>query len=441
MIYAYVCSPDPYQASRDFEDVRNEIGTGRNKVLSQHLIQSFAPGEITPEKALEVGKELADKLLHGDFQYYLAVHTDKDHIHVHCIFNNISLTDGRTFETLHDQGNVKERSWKKLLDLSDEICKKHGLSVIEDHESTKGKSHYEWESDKLNISWKSKLKYAIDQVVKSSDDLEDFLKKCADFGVLVEYNANHKIDLKFMLAEQKENNPRAKMTRAKTLGWFYETPRIKSRIENNKRFTAYSPKAKIIRTTAEKFLQAPALTHWADRANMKEVSKAMNEITKRGLTYEETVSAAQESFDRQMKLQDDMDRIRMQIGDLSKQLKLVELYVKYRPYNEHFKILTGREKKKFHSEYCYELDEYQKAVKKLKDWYPSGSVPSLELLRKTIGDLEAEQKQKKQLYTQTADETETLSKSLQKIEQYLGNEQERAEEEQRRKRKKSGDLE
>ena len=93
------------------------------------------------------------------------------------------------------------------------------------------------------------------------------------------------------------------------------------------------------------------------------------------------------------------------------------------------------------SEYCYELDEYQKAVKKLKDWYPSGSVPSLELLRKTIGDLEAEQKQKKQLYTQTADETETLSKCLQKIEQYLGNEQERAEEEQRRKRKKSGDLE
>ena len=79
--------------------------------------------------------------------------------------------------------------------------------------------------------------------------------------------------------------------------------------------------------------------------------------------------------------------------------------------------------------------------KKLKDWYPSGSVPSLELLRKTIGDLEAEQKQKKQFYTQTADETETLSKSLQKIEQYLGNEQERAEEEQRRKRKKSGDLE
>lgn len=167
----------------------------------------------------------------------------------------------------------------------------------------------------------------------------------------------------------------------------------------------------------------------------------MNEIAKRGLDYEQTVSAALASFDKQMKLWDELDRIGMQIGDLRSQMKLVELYVQYKPYNEHLKTLTGRAKKKFHSDYRNELDEYQKAVKKLKDWYPSGSVPSLELLRKTIGDLEAEQKQKKQLYTQTADETETLSKSLQKIEQYLGNEQERAEEEQRRKRKKSGDLE
>lgn len=410
-------------------------------MLSQHLIQSFAPGEITPEKALEVGRELADRLLQDNFQYYLAVHTDKDHIHVHCIFNNVSLSDGRTFETLNNQGNVKERAWKKLIDLSDEICRKHGLSVIEDHETVKGKTHYEWSMDNLHLSWKAKLKYTIDQVIKASDDFEDFLKKCADFGVIVEYNPNHKIDLKFMLREQKENNPRAKMTRARTLGWFYETPRIKSRIENHKHFMAYAPKAKIIRTTSEKFLQAPALTRWADRENMKEVSKAMNEIAGRGLTYEQTVSAAQESFDKQMKLQDELDRIGMQIKDLSTQLKLAEIYVKYKPYNEHLKTLTGRDRKKFQSDYRSELDEYHRAVKKLKDLYPDGSVPSLELLRKTIADLEAEQKQKRVLYSQTADETETLSRSLQKIEQYLGNEQERAEEEQRRKKKKNGDLE
>lgn len=438
LIYAYGCSPDPYQASRDFEAVR-ALGTKKSSVLSQHFIQSFAPGEITPEKALEVGKELADKLLHGEYQYYLAVHTDTNHIHVHCIFNNVNSDNHRTFETLENRKS--EFATKKLMKLSDEICRKHGLSVIEDHESSKGKSYYEWTVDQLHLSWKSKLKYAIDQVIKVSDDFEDFLKKCDDFGVLVEYNPSHKIDLKFMLAEQRENNPRAKMTRARTLGWFYETPRIKSRIENNKQFMAYAPRAKIIRTTADKFLQAPALTRWADRENMKEVSKAMNEIAKRGLDYEQTKSAAQESFDRQMKLQDGLDLIGTQIRDLSTQLKLVEIYVRNKPYNDRLKSLTGRAKKKYHSEYCDELDEYKDAVKKLKEWYPSGSVPSLELLRKTIADLKSRQKEMREQYTKTSADTEMLSKSLQKIEQYLGNEQQRAEEEQRRKKKKNGDLE
>lgn len=438
MIYAFGCSTDPYQASRDFEAVR-ALGTKRRSVLSQHFIQSFAPGEITPEKALEVGKELADSFLHGEYQYYLAVHTDTKHIHVHCIFNNVNSDSHRTFETLENRKS--EFAAKKLMKLSDELCRKHGLSVIEEHDTVKGKSHYEWTVDKLNLSWKSRLKYAIDQVIKASDDFEDFLRKCADFGVLVDYNPYHKIDLKFMLAEQKENNPRAKMTRARTLGWFYETPRIKSRIENHKKYMSYAPKAKLIRTTSEKFLQAPALTRWADRANMKEVSKAMNEIAKRGLDYEQTKSAAQESFGRQMQLQDDLDRISTQLSDLRSQLKLAELYVQYKPYNEHFKMLTGKEKKRFHSDYRYELDEYQKAVKKLKALYPSGSIPSLELFRKTIANLEEEQTQKKALYTKTADETEVLSKSLQQIEQYLGNEQQRDEEEQRRKRKKNGDLE
>ena len=77
------------------------------------------------------------------------------------------------------------------------------------------------------LSWKAKLKYAIDQVVKESENFEDFLEKCTAHGILYEYNPDQKIDLKFMLAEQKEHNPRAKFTRSRTLGWFYETSRSK----------------------------------------------------------------------------------------------------------------------------------------------------------------------------------------------------------------------
>ena len=67
------------------------------------------------------------------------------------------------------------------------------------------------------LRWKAKLKFKIDRVIKSSVDFSDFLRKCANFGVLVEYDRDYKIDLKFMLAEQKERNPRARFPRSRTV--------------------------------------------------------------------------------------------------------------------------------------------------------------------------------------------------------------------------------
>ena len=140
--------------------------------------------------------------------------------------------------------------------------------------------------NRQGLSWKAKLKYAIDQVVKESDDFADFLLKCAQNGILVYSNPEHTIDLKFMLAEQKERNPRAKFTRAKTLGWFYETEQIKSRIVHYKKAMEYKPKARIVRVPVQveenKFIRDSI-----DRTNMKLTSKAMNILTKYGVTAEE----------------------------------------------------------------------------------------------------------------------------------------------------------
>lgn len=438
MIFTSGCSDDPRQASRDFEKVR-AFGTGQSKVLSQHFIQSFAPGEVTPEQALEVGKELADKLLHNEYQYFLAVHTDTRHIHIHCIFNNTNQLNGRTFETLENRKN--DPSSAKLLKFSDEICRRHGLSVIEDRKSTKGMSHYEWTMNQINLSWKAKLKHTIDQVIKVSDSFEDFLKRCADFGVIVDYNPNHKIDLKFMLREQKENNPRAKMTRARTLGWLYETKQISERIEKVKFYAEYTPRIKIIRTTSEKFLQSKGLTNWADRQNMKEASKAMNELAKHGMSADEVHQAAQIAFARRMELMDELNYISDQLKDIEKQSKYIALLQKYLPIHDRLKTLTGRAKKKFMDDCRYELEEYQKAAKKLKTWYPNGVLPTLELLEHKKTALLQERSEKDAQFKAADEESKSLSASAHTLEQFLENSQERSEEEQRRKKKKNGDLE
>ena len=243
-----------------------------------------------------IGQELCKALFNDEYQYVLAVHVDHSHVHNHIIVNNVNFYTGKTFETEHNQGKIPDRAWSKLRTISDELCRKHGLSIIENPHLSKGKSHWEWELDKQNLSWKEQLKRTIDEVIKVSEDFEDFLAKCADFGILVDYNPDHKIDLKFMLAEQKERNPRAKFTRAKTLGYFYESQQIRRRIESYKYQMSHRPTARIIRTTAEKFQQSQGLTNWADRENMKAASKALNEMTASNSTLEELESAAHRAF-------------------------------------------------------------------------------------------------------------------------------------------------
>ncbi|MDE6672788.1 MAG: relaxase/mobilization nuclease domain-containing protein [Ruminococcus sp.] len=105
MIHTFGCNKNPVQASKNFTQIRR-MGTGKNEILSQHFIQSFSPDEVTQEKALKIGIELCDKFLKGEYQYYLAVHKDKEHIHLHCIFNNVNMFDGRTVETHENQGKI-----------------------------------------------------------------------------------------------------------------------------------------------------------------------------------------------------------------------------------------------------------------------------------------------------------------------------------------------
>ena len=129
-VSSYTCRADSAGASEDFRAVR-DTGTGRTKILAYHLIQSFAPNEVTPEQAMQIGEELCDRYLKGDYQYVLVIHTDKQHTHLHVIFNNTNLYNGLSFTTEHNQGKKTERAWAELRQLSDDICKEYGISVID----------------------------------------------------------------------------------------------------------------------------------------------------------------------------------------------------------------------------------------------------------------------------------------------------------------------
>ncbi|WP_295130198.1 relaxase/mobilization nuclease domain-containing protein [Ruminococcus sp.] len=75
------CSSDPLQASHDFSEIRKH-GTGKSSVLAQHFIVSFKPGEITPERALQIGQEICEQFLKGEYQYFMTCHIDKEHTQI-----------------------------------------------------------------------------------------------------------------------------------------------------------------------------------------------------------------------------------------------------------------------------------------------------------------------------------------------------------------------
>ncbi len=384
-----------------------------------------------------IGQELCKALFNDEYQYVLAVHVDHSHVHNHIVVNNVNFYTGKTFETEHNQGKIPERAWTKLRQVSDDLCRKHHLSVVENPEQSKGKSHFEWKLDKENLSWKSRLKKAIDEIIKVSDSFEDFLAKCAEFGVLVDYNPDHKIDLKFMLAEQKERNPRAKFTRAKTLGYFYESKQIALRIESYKYQMSHTPKAKIIRTTADRFMQSQGLINWAERENMKAASKALNEMTASNSALEELETADHTAFAQRMAASTAMSKLKERWDKIQELLPLVEDFTKYIDIHKRYKSLTGREQKKYGKQCFYELSEYDRLLAKIREFVPEGKIPSPDLLNKKLEDIQKQYNEQSTVYDAAKKESDRLAQQIQKkwqsqktLDRYLQNEQEN-------KRKKS----
>lgn len=174
---------------------------------------------------MQIGEELCDRYLKGDYQYVLAVHTDKQHTHIHVIFNNTNLYNGLSFTTEHNQGKKTERAWAELRQISDEICTEHGISVIEP--KGKGVSHFERDMQIEGKSWKDKLRAKIAEVAFYSKDFSDFLQRCTECGIEYVYKPQNKVKLKFRLSGEGQQ----KFTRADTLGDEYTAEKLAESIE------------------------------------------------------------------------------------------------------------------------------------------------------------------------------------------------------------------
>ena len=356
---------------------RHAIDKGTN--LGRHLIQAFAPGEVSPEEAHEIGMELAKEILDGKYEFVLTTHIDRGHIHNHVIWNAVSFTD-------HKHYHSNKRSYYEIRRASDRLCKEHGLSVIVPGQE-KGKSYVEHQAVRNGTSYKANLKSAIDRLLPACTDLDDLLRRLQEEG--------YEIRRGKYISCRASNQER--FTRLKTLGVDYTEETLAARIAGRTRPSKH-PKVRdgrIQRIAVIQDNQSPGLQHWAKLQKLKEGAKTLNYLAEHGIDSYEALDC------RLVELNAAVDAslasikaVEARIAELNLIAKYAATYRKCRPvYNRYRK---SDDKEKFLRGHESEIILFEAAARELKRL---GAVP-LPAAEKLEGELSELTVQKGTLYAQ-----------------------------------------
>ena len=418
-VFGFNCSPE--FASLEFEQTQRKFGfAGTN--LAYHLIQSFAPGEATPEQAHEIGKKLCDKLLGKDYEYVLSTHVDRAHIHNHIIINTVNYLTGKSFSREHNRKS--DPIWEKIRNISDDLCRENGLSVIKIPEKGKGKSYYEWEQNKAGNSWKSKLKESIDDSIMTATSFDDFLWKMQE--------KNYQIKRGKYISFRAKGQER--FTRSKTLGWFYQEEQIRTRIDRRIEFrirqeqrenqTPYQPfkNGERIITIEGKIAESEGLKRWAMLQNMKAASKLINEMTEKGYdNVKQVENRMVDLYDSQLDITRAIKKTETDISERQLALKKITTYLELKPINAEYK--SAKNKEQFLQAHEDELLLYDAAKAEVRPLLTeNGKLPATLNLKKEIEELEKEKAALMESYSKIKAEISEVRKMRKQLEKFEQNE-------------------
>ncbi len=211
------CTPDTAQEvmTATKQQFGKTVGT-----MAFHGYQSFAPGEVTPEQAHNIGVQLANELWGDRFQVLVATHLDKEsHIHNHFVINSVSFVDGKRF---HSDAAFLHR----MREVSDRLCLENGLSVVREPGQGRTKHYAEYKAEKEGEpTWRAMIKADMDQVIAHSMTDRQFFYNLRQMGY--EYKLGEDISVR---PPGKERFFRL----ARNLGEDYSMEGIRRRILRNR---------------------------------------------------------------------------------------------------------------------------------------------------------------------------------------------------------------
>ena len=186
-------------------------------VQGYHLVQSFTAGEVTPELAHQIAKELAARVLGGRYEYVIGTHLNTGHIHSHIVWNSVGCVDGKKYRSNYKSYVTEIRA------VSDELCRKYKLSVIDTENSNHvAKPYAEWLAEKNGQpTWRTAIRQDVDEAIQQSLTWRQFLNALERNGYEVRMGRKYPV----LRPSGKE-----RFVRFKTLGKRYTPEAIQTRI-------------------------------------------------------------------------------------------------------------------------------------------------------------------------------------------------------------------
>ena len=402
LVSSYGCASET--AAREFEWTRKiaeQKGMNPVRIIARHVIQSFEIGEVTPELAHEIGKQFADEILGGKYEYVLTTHIDKDHVHNHLIFNAVDFVDYHAYKSY-------KRIYYDMREVSDRLCKENGLSVIPPSQN-KGMGYKEYTEAKRGTSWKQKLKQTIDRIVITAKDYDDFLRLMQEAGY--EIKTGKYISFR---AEGQE-----RFTRSKTIGENYTEERIKERIAGR------TPRRSQRQTTPKgisligdiqeriRLIDSKGYEHKAKLTILKEAARTLNYLTENNLLQyadlEKKVEDVHSSYDRTGK---ELKGVEARLREVQPLIKNISNYQRLKPVYDAFQ--KAKDKPSFKAKHEAELVIFEAARSTLLAMQGDEKLPSLKTLQ-------AEQQRLLEEQQRLYDERAKLKKEVKQIETIKSN--------------------
>lgn len=392
LISSYECDHMTADAEFLLSKAKYKAVTGREQkrdadVLCYQIRQSFKPGEISPEEANRVGYQTAMRWTKGKYAFFVATHTDRQHIHNHIYYNSTSLDC--TWKYRDFLGSAR-----RLRRLSDRVCLENDLSVIA-HPKLRSQGRFQnygqWMGDRP-LSFQARLRVSIVEALqKSPADFAAFLRLMEEAGYTVKHGRGGVIS--FLALEQDK----ATRLRASTLGEGFGPEEIRAVIAGTRPIPELPPEAlptppprrvNLIIDIQERMRggKGPGYERWAKVYNLKQMAGALQFLQEQRLTdYDALAARTDAAVERFHALTEKLQSTEAALAKTSELMGAVVDYAKTRPVFDGYKV--ARYTKKYLAEHEAELATYRAARAAMNDILGGAKLPRMDALKKSRREL------------------------------------------------------